>query len=116
MVQMLVRLTAAPGRAGHLVQALLSVQRSLDRAGACLESHVSTDAGNPNIVWYCEEWPDLAAFEQNVRSERFIRVLAVIETAAEAPLIECRVVSDIRGLAYIAGVRGVEVADAPNHV
>lgn len=116
MVQLVVRLTAAAGRAGRLVEALLSVQRSLGGAGTCLQSHVSTDAGNPNIVWYCEEWPDLGAFEQNVRSERFTRVLAIIEAAAEAPSIECRVVSEIRGLAYIAGVRGVELADAPNRV
>jgi len=44
-------------------------------------------------------------FERHLRSEPFARLLSVIETAASAPSIECRVVSETRGLDYLAAVR-----------
>jgi hypothetical protein len=44
-------------------------------------------------------------FERHLTSAPFDRLLAVIETAATAPLIECRVVSETHGPEYLAAVR-----------
>jgi quinol monooxygenase YgiN len=105
MVELLVRLTAAAGRSQELIQALRSVMRGLQSQGVCQAAHAASDVDDQNVVWYCEEWAGIDDFERHLRSEPFARLLAVIETAASAPAIECRVVSEIRGLDYLATAR-----------
>lgn len=105
MVELLVRLTASAGRSPELIQALRSVMRSLQFEGVCHAARAASDADDPNVVWYCEEWDGIEDFERHLRSKSFDRLLSVVETAAAAPLIECRVVSETRGLDYVAAVR-----------
>jgi len=105
MVELLVRLTSAAGRSQELIQALRSVMRGLQSQGRCQAAHAASDVDDQNVVWYCEEWAGIDDFEQHLRSEPFARLLSVIETASSAPSIECRVVSETRGLDYLAAVR-----------
>jgi quinol monooxygenase YgiN len=105
MVELLVRFTATPGRSQALIQALRSVRASRELEIDCEGAHVASDVDDGDVVWYSEEWPGIAEFEQHVRSNSFARLLAVVETAAGPPLIECRVVSETRGLEYLAAVR-----------
>jgi quinol monooxygenase YgiN len=105
MVELLVRFTATPGQSQALIQALRSVRASGQLEGVCQGAHVASDADDSDVVWYSEEWPGIAEFEQHVRSNSFARLIAVVETAAGPPLIECRVVSETRGLDYLAAVR-----------
>jgi len=59
------------------------------------------------VVWYFEDWTDVEAFERHLRSDRFARLLSVLELSAEPPRLECRLISESRGLDYLAAVRGV---------
>jgi len=102
MVELLVRLTATPGRSQGLIQALRSVRGSLQLDGVCQGVRVASDVDDADVVWYCEEWPGLEEFERHLRSPSFARLLSVVETAAKRPFIECRVVSETRGLGYLA--------------
>jgi len=111
MVELLVRFTAKTGRSQELIQALRSVMRSLQSEGACEISHAASDVDDQNAVWYWEEWKGIGDFERHLRSEPFSRLLSVIETAASAPLVECRMVSETRGLDYLAAVRASTVND-----
>lgn len=54
-----------------------------------------------------EDWTDVEAFERHLRSDQFAQLLAVLELAAEPPTLECRLISESRGLDYVAAVRGV---------
>jgi len=92
MVELLVRLTAFGGRSAQLIQALRSVMRGRCREGVCQSVHTASD------------WAGIEDFER-LKSEPFDRLLAIIETAAKPPLIECRVVSETRGTEYLAAVR-----------
>ena len=105
MVELLVRLTAMTGRSSDLIQALRSVVRRLQFEGVCRAAHAASDVDDQNVVWYCEEWEGIDHFERHLRSKTFDRLLSVIETAATAPVIECRVVSEVRGLEYMSAVR-----------
>jgi quinol monooxygenase YgiN len=111
MVELLVRLTGTPGRSQALIQALRSVRGSLQLEGVCEGVRVASDVDDADVVWYCEEWPGIVEFEHHLRSPSFARLLAVIETAARPPLIEYRVVSETRGLEYLAAMRGVVDTD-----
>jgi quinol monooxygenase YgiN len=106
MVELLVRFTATPGRSAALIQALRSVRANRQLEGVCQDAHVTSDVDDGDVVWYSEEWPGIAEFEQHVRSHSFARLLAVVETAARPPVIECRMVSETRGLEYLAAVLG----------
>jgi quinol monooxygenase YgiN len=105
MVELLVRLTATAGRSQQLIQALRSVMRGRYLEGVCQAAHAASDVDDPDVVWYCEDWANVEDFERHLQSESFDRLLAIIETTAKVPLIECRVVSETRGTEYLAAVR-----------
>lgn len=111
-MQLLLRITAVPGHTDVLLQALRSVMRSVQLDAACVEAHLLADVDDGNVLWYWEDWSGLDGFERHLRTERFGRLLSVIETSSTLPLLECRLVTETRGLAYLASVRGVELPDA----
>ncbi len=112
VVQLLLRITAAPGQTGELLQALRSVMRGVMAGGECVAAHLLTDVDDGEVVWYWEDWPGRGAFERHLRSDGFARLISLIETSSTLPLLECRFVSESRGLEYLAAVRGVDVAEA----
>ena len=116
MVQLLLRITAVPGHIDALLQALRSVMRSVHVDAGCAGAHLLADVDDRNVLWYWEDWSGLDAFERHLRSERFARLLSVIETSSTLPLLECRFVTETRGLEYLARVRGVEMSDAAGGV
>jgi quinol monooxygenase YgiN len=111
VVHLLVRLIAWPSRVGPLIEALHSVMRGVQREDGCSAVHVARDVDADEVVWYWEDWTTLAAYERYLRSDRFDRMLAVLETAAAPPQIEWRMVSETRGLPYVAAVRGIPTVD-----
>jgi hypothetical protein len=73
--------------------------------GACSAAHVAADVDEPNVFWYSEDWQEVGALEAQLRTRRFSHLLALLENAPVTPLLEFRVVSEIRGLDYLAVVR-----------
>jgi quinol monooxygenase YgiN len=106
MVQLVIRIPAKPARSAATADALLAVIRDAHVDGDCLDAHASVDVVDAHVVWYWEQWPDTEAFEARVRSERFRSVLAVMETAASAPLFTCQFITESRGFDYVAAIRG----------
>lgn len=109
-------MTAVPGHTDDLLQALRSVMHGVQVDGACADAHVLADADDRGAFWYWEDWTGLDAFERHLRSERFTRLLAILETSATLPLFECRLVTEARGLEYVAAVRGVARPDVATGV
>ena len=68
-------------------------------------THLCVEVGDPDVICYVEEWPDVEGLDEYLRSARFGRMLALMETAVEAPTLEFRFVSKTRGLDYVAEVR-----------
>jgi quinol monooxygenase YgiN len=113
MVQLILRLTAATGRAGQLVEALSPHVRRATRSAGCRAAHLATDVASADVFWYCEEWDDAGALEARVRTDQFAQILAVMETSAEPPVLEFRVIEQSKGLEYVAAVRGGEPGRRP---
>jgi quinol monooxygenase YgiN len=107
VVQLLVRLTAAPGRAPQLAEALRLMKRRAHGRPGCGDAYVAADIDDAGVLWYSEEWEDRDDLEEHMRTNAFARMLALLETAVQPPLMEFRVVSETRGLEYVAAVRGV---------
>ena len=58
-----------------------------------------------STVRYVEEWTTEEAMRLRVRSDRFTRLLEVMESAPEAPSVQFDFVRETRGLDFVAEVR-----------
>ena len=56
---------------------------------------------------YVEEWTTEDAMRRPVRSQRFTRLLEVLESAPLPPRVEFDFVAETRGLDYVAEVRNI---------
>jgi quinol monooxygenase YgiN len=110
MVQMTVRLTATSGRAPQLVEALHALMRHSRGHGGCSDAHIAADVDEANAFWYCEDWEDERALEEELRSDRFSQLLALMETSVKPPTLEFRMVADTRGLDYVTAARADQEA------
>lgn len=105
MVQLVLRLTASPGAGHHIVHALHSHLRRAAHSAGCSAAHLAADIDVADVYWYVEEWDDPRALEAKVRTAQFSELLALMETSADAPLLEFRVVAESKGLDYVASLR-----------
>lgn len=113
VVQVLLRITAATGRVGETLQAVNRVVHAIRRLDQSADVHVATDVEDGSVVWLYEEWPTPERCELHLQSQEFARLLALVETSVEPPLLEWRLVTESRGLEYFAAVRGVDASLLP---
>ena len=102
MVQLLVRLVASPGRVVDVVEALRAVMRPAQQVRGCSFAGVYVSANDSRRVVYVEDWDDAGELRGQFGTERFHRLLELLEMAADRPDVEFRVVSETHGLEYIS--------------
>jgi quinol monooxygenase YgiN len=103
--RMSLTLTASVGGEQEMLQALRSVMLAAQVEPACVSAQLFREVGEPQAFRYVEEWRDEEHLERRIRSRAFSRLLALMETAPEAPVLEFYVGSEVRGLAYVAALR-----------
>ena len=114
VVQLTVRLVAAPDRVDDIVRTLLRVvMLPAQQLPGCHFAQVYQRVNEPQRVDYVEEWDDLAGLRPQLSSERFGRLLELVEMAAEAPEVEFRSISETHGIDYVATQRAqLELGDS----
>lgn len=114
MVQVTLRITAASGHAHELIQALqMRMRHNLPPRG-CSSTNLSADVHEANVFWYFEDWRDVAALETELRTVQFSQLLGLMETSAQPPVLEFRVIAETRRLEYVTAVREATVdGDVP---
>ena len=100
MVQLLVRLVARPDEAPELLRALRSVLRPAAQARGCSFARIYREANDSQRLQYLEEWDDPEELRQQLKSERFVHLLELLETATERPVVEFRIIAEKYGLEY----------------
>ncbi len=105
MIELVLNIASRAGSMPATVQALTNVllQAKLDRA--CVDCRLYAEIGNPRSLRYVEQWPTLQELESQLRSQRFGMLLAIMETAPEAPELRVRTISEQRDLEYVSAVR-----------
>ncbi len=105
MIELVLNIASRAGSMPATVQALTNVllQAQLDRA--CVDCRLYAEIGNPRSLRYVEQWPTLQELESQLRSQRFGMLLAIMETAPEAPELRVRTISEQRDLEYVSAVR-----------
>ena len=113
MTQVFLRLTAPASRTPEILQALEAIRLPAELDRDCVRTQLGTDAQDPDVVFYLEEWLSAGGLERRVASPNFRGLLSILEMAAEPPTLEFREIARTRGLEYVASVRHAEdAADA----
>ena len=89
----------------HAVGLLLSAKSEIRTKRGCRACDVSTEAADPGVVHYREEWESKEAFREHVRSEEFRRVLIAMDMSSEEPRIVVGNLSGHGGMAYLLELR-----------
>jgi len=100
MVQLLVRLVVRPDEVPEVLRALRSVLRPATQARGCCFAQIYVEANDSQRLEYLEEWDDPEELHQQLKSERFVHLLELLETAAEQPVVEFRIITEKYGLEY----------------
>ena len=106
MYQLAVRLKSSASKTHEMLQALRSVMLPAEFEAGFLGCQLYAEAGEAHSLCYVEDWSTVEDLEREIRSPRFGRLLAVIETAADLPTLEVRLISETRGWNYIRLLRG----------
>jgi hypothetical protein len=105
VVELVLKIKARPKGVPAMVQALAAVMFQAWLDPACLNCQIYAETGNPQALLYVEAWATDRDLEMQIRSERFGMLLAVMETAPEAPSLEVRTISERRNLDYVRTLR-----------
>ena len=105
MVRLAVALAMPGSGPTDVVHALRLLASPTRVEPGCLGCRVWTEDSDECTVRYVEEWASEDAMRVRVSSERFTRLLEVLEAAPSPPSVQFDFVSETRGLDYIAEVR-----------
>ena len=92
----------------QLVHALKFLASPTSLEPGCLGCRVWTEDHDESSVRYEEIWATEEAIRMRVCSERFTRLLEVLESAPEAPSVQFDFVTETRGLDYVREVRDID--------
>ncbi len=88
-----------------MIQALATVMGQARLQRGCVACQLYAETGSPRSLLYVEQWATSQDFDVQVRSQRFGMLLAIMETAPEAPHLEVRTISEQRGLEFVRSIR-----------
>ena len=88
-----------------MVKALRSIMLPARAERGFVSSSICQEVDAPEALCYIEEWASPEQMEEQFRSRRFGRLLAVMETAPKPPVLEVRLLAETRGLDYISTLR-----------
>ena len=110
---MTLSITASRGESWRLIDALRSLMVPTRRERGCVSCQLalSSESVDPMRISYIEDWSSDEDLREQVRSDRFSRLLQVMESALDPPHLEFRLPGGVRGLDYVEEVR----ADLTRH-
>jgi quinol monooxygenase YgiN len=108
MVRLAVVLVPPACGANQVVHALRLLASPTRIEPCCLGCRVWIEDGEEPTVRYVEEWTTEDAMRLRVRSERFTRLLEVLESAPAPPSVQFDFVTETRGLDYVEEVRNID--------
>jgi quinol monooxygenase YgiN len=110
MMRFSLRLVAAHGDIERLTATLRFLMAQAQAAQGCEACRLSRDLDDNGALSYVEEWATEADLHEAIRSERFHRLIAVLELGAKEPHVSIEQVVTFEALDYIAGVWGSETS------
>ena len=94
------------GKARSMTEALHLLVASTRTEPGCVGCSVAADLGEKGRIRYSEEWQTEDALQRQFQTDRFRRLIALVENATEAPIVEFLLPGGSRGLEYVQDVCG----------
>ncbi len=88
-----------------MVQSLAKVMFQAKLERGCVDCRLYAETRDPNSLCYLEQWSTQEDLEFQLRSRRFGMLLAIMDTAPQAPALEVRTIAEQRGLEYVRSIR-----------
>ena len=104
-VRMTVEWTVRPEQFRSVATALHSIMMATRAEPGCLNCSLATDLGKRVTVQFVEAWESEESLKRHVRSDRFVTLAGLMESATEAPRVEFALTGGPRGLDYASEVR-----------
>lgn len=107
MIRLTLSITAARGESWRLIEGLRSLMVPTRRNGGCVSCQLalSSESSDPMRISYIEDWSSEEDMREQVRSDRFSRLLELMESALEPPQLKFELGSETRGLDYVEELR-----------
>lgn len=106
MLRFRLRMGFAPHAVGEAVQTLRTLVGPVRAEPGCRATQLLKDVDDGFVVVFVAEWQSRVDLERHLRSEAFRKILAVMELAAGAPVVEVDEVSCRRGFDLVEDVLG----------
>jgi quinol monooxygenase YgiN len=88
-----------------MIHALRSLMLPIQLDRGCGGCHLYIDQGASNSLVYIEKWATQRDLDREIQSDRFTRLLSIMESSPAPPVLEFWFVSKVWGLEYIAEIR-----------
>ena len=105
-VRMAIQWLVPVGKARSMTEALHRLMASTRSEPGCLACSVSADVADKGVIRYSEEWESEEALQRQFSTDRFKSLVALMEDASEAPIVEFTLPGGNRGLEYVEEVCG----------
>jgi quinol monooxygenase YgiN len=105
MISMNLKIVPLPRRTAELIHALRIQMSRTEAQPGCIQCRLGQDERESNVVFYQEDWDGWAEIEKHIRSDRFGRILELMELSTVTPeLIFCDI-HETRGMEYVQKLR-----------
>ena len=94
------------GKARSMTEALHILMATTRTEPGCIACSVSADLADKGKIRYSEEWQSEDALQRQFQTDRFRRLVALVENATEPPVVEFLLPGGSRGLEYVEDVCG----------
>ncbi len=106
MLALRLHMDFTPETHGEAASVLRSLVGPVRAESGCRATRLMTDSGGGHRLTWVEEWSGVEDFERHLRGVAFRKILAVIELAAEPPIVEIDDVASRRGFELVEEVLG----------
>lgn len=94
----LIKIYPTSGREHNVIEVLDSMKGPVAALADCLDCSVAVEWGEGGAVCYMELWQTREAFDRQLRSALFCRVLEAMELSKKPPLIDFFEINSIGGM------------------
>ena len=106
MIQARFRLVVPEEKRQEFLSVLLCLKGPTEALAACRACRILQDVEDANVLTYFVTWATQEDLEENLRSERFRRLLPYIEMSREPPEVEFSTIDQVRGIEYMVQTLG----------
>ena len=111
--QTTLRMKGPPTSKAEMLKAFRWLMRPARAGKGFVDCRLYLDADDADAICYEERWQTREDLEAQICSDRYTRLLTLMESASERPSLEFIRISETRGLEYVESLRAAHGVNTP---